>query len=206
MESLHFNYPNGGRIIKNLSFSLVHNERLAIVGKNGAGKTTLLKLIAGCLKPISGNIILGSNTNISYFTQEQEDLGLNNNLLEELAGISCLSPTQLRGILGRYLFAGDKVFQRIGTLSSGERSRLSLLKLTLRNADLLLLDEPTNHLDNVTREIVAESLRSYQGTIIVVSHDPNFLSRVSVEKMLVLPQEKIFAYNVQKLIEYGGVY
>lgn len=208
IKELCFSYPGCGKIIKNLSLSLIRDEKLAIVGKNGAGKTTILKLMAGKLNPVSGSIILGSKTKIGYYTQEQEDLNLNNNLLEELLGISYLPQSQLRGLLGRYLFAGDKVFQRINTLSSGERSRLSLLKLTLQSANLLLLDEPTNHLDDITREIVVESLNSYKGSIVVVSHDPIFLERLGVEKMLILPQGKIQIYNAQKaqkLIDYGGI-
>lgn len=204
IQELCFSYPGCGKIIENLSLSLISDEKLAIVGKNGAGKTTILKLMAGKLKPVSGSIILGSKTKVGYYTQEQEDFNPHNNLLEELSGISCLPSKQLRGLLGRYLFVGDKVFQRINTLSSGEKSRLSLLKLTLYGANLLLLDEPTNHLDDVTREIVVESLNSYNGSIVVVSHDPILLERLGVEKMLILPQGKIQIYNAQKLIDYGG--
>ena len=180
--------------MKNIDFSVYPNERFIIVGKNGAGKTTLLKLLNGLLKPQKGNINIWSKAIIGYYAQEQENILNFNRVIDE---VMCPQYTekQIRSILGRFNFSGDKVFQEVKTLSPGERSRLALLKLCMKKPNLMLLDEPTNHLDLVTKKILADALKDYQGTILMVSHDLEFLGDFKIDRMLMLPSGRIQAYD-----------
>lgn len=195
IRDLHFGYSKEKEIIKGVSFSLMRNERFVIVGENGSGKTTLLKLITGILKSWKGEIEVTGKTDMGYYTQEHEGISMENTVLEEVSSISALPQRALRSILGRFLFYGDMVFQKVVTLSPGERSRLALAKLSLTGSNLLLLDEPTNHLDRNTSESVAKIFREYGGAVIVVSHDFDFLEALGVERMLFLPQGKIQGYD-----------
>lgn len=195
LDKLCFGYESDKPIIKNLSFTLSRNEKFVVLGKNGAGKTTLLKLIAGKLDPDSGKIIFGPKTDLGYYDQEQESLNMDKNVLDEAGSVSNLSQARLRAVLSSFLFAGEKVHQKVSTLSPGERSRLAMAKLALEGDNLLLLDEPTNHLDAITRESVAHTLDQYGGTIIVVSHDTDFLEKLGVNRMLIMPSGDIEWYN-----------
>lgn len=190
----------GRKVLDNISFSLYRGERMAIVGPNGAGKTTLLKMVAGILKPDKGSIILGDRVDIGYYAQEHEFLDPDKNLLEELMAISDLSQTHLRSILAHFLFPGNKVFTKISSLSLGERSRLALAKLVVVGHNLLVLDEPTNHLDFVAREKVKEALSKYSGTILIVTHDREFIRGIGAEKVLLLPENR-FGYLEQIIRE-----
>jgi ATP-binding cassette subfamily F protein 3 len=150
-----------------------------MVGANGIGKSTLLKLLNGELAPDGGLLQTGHNVMIGYYDQEQELLDDDRSVLDEMTSSYRLySETELRGMLGSFLFTGDTVFRKVGVLSGGERARLSLLKLMLSGANLLLLDEPTNHLDIVSKEVFEEALREFPGTALIVSHDRYFLNRI----------------------------
>ena len=151
---------------------LKRGECVAVIGPNGAGKTTFLKTILEQMPPLEGEVILGASLNVGYFAQAHEDLHPERTLVEEIEAVSPeMLQAELRDYLGRYLFSGDDVFQKVATLSGGERGRLALAKLSLTRANLLLLDEPTNHLDILSQEILQEVLADYQGTILLVSHD-----------------------------------
>lgn len=201
VNNISFHYPEKEEIIHNLSFLINSKERFLIVGENGVGKSTLLKLLVGILKPQEGNIWFGSKTDIAYYAQEQELLDLDKTILENIDR-SEYSASDLRTILGSFLFYGDDVFKKVGVLSPGEKARISLCKVMLEKANLLLLDEPTNHLDPDTQKIIGENFHSYEGTIIVVSHNPSFVEQIGIDRMLILPSGKITNYSREKLEYY----
>lgn len=189
-------------LINNLSFSLYRGEKFLIVGKNGVGKSTLLKLIIGKLKPNSGDIDIGKKTDIGYYAQEHELLDSKKSIIDNFAEIN-ISQAKLRSVLGRFLFYGDDVFKKVGVLSPGERSRVALAKLSLSGANFLILDEPTNHLDPKTQTIIAETFKEFPGTMLVVSHNFEFVDNLGIERTLVLPDGKISYYDRQVLEYYS---
>lgn len=189
-------------LINNLSFSLYRGEKFLIVGKNGVGKSTLLKLIIGKLKPNSGDIDIGKKTDIGYYAQEHELLDSKKSIIDNFAEIN-ISQAKLRSVLGRFLFYGDDVFKMVGVLSPGERSRVALAKLSLSGANFLILDEPTNHLDLKTQAIIAETFKEFPGTMLVVSHNLEFVDNLGIERTLVLPDGKISYYDRQVLEYYS---
>lgn len=198
--NLNFNYENKPKLYDNLSFALNINERFLVVGENGVGKSTLLKLIMGLLKPKSGEIKYGLKTDIAYYAQELELLDENKNILENTLEYD-LSDTLRRNILGNFLFQGDSVFKKVSLLSPGEKARIALCKLLLQKANLLILDEPTNHLDPDTQAIIGENFKDYTGTILLVSHNPEFVEQIGITRMLILPEGKIVDYS-RELLNY----
>lgn len=202
VEQLNFKYKknSGNNIINNLSFTLTKGEKFLVVGQNGVGKSTLLKLIIGQLLPDSGDIELGTKTDIGYYAQEHELLDNNKSIIENFCDVD-ISQKQLRAVLGRFLFFGDDVFKQVGVLSPGEKSRVALAKLSLKGANLLVLDEPTNHLDPETQIIIAETFKTFPGTMLVVSHNPDFVDNLGIERILLLPSGKIDYYD-RKTVEY----
>lgn len=198
VDNIDFGYDK--LLIKNLSFVINNKERFLIVGENGVGKTTLLKLIMGILKVQSGNIKFGNKTDIAYYAQEQEFLDLEKTVLENIDNKD-YSINELRTMLGSFLFFGDDAFKKVKVLSPGEKARLSLLKIMLKKANLLLLDEPTNHLDPETQKIIGQNFADYEGTIILVSHNKNFVNQIGIDRMLILPSGKITNYS-DELLDY----
>lgn len=193
VSGLSFSYENQD-VLKNIDFSVYPNERFIIVGHNGAGKTTLLKLLNGLLKPKKGSINIWNKAIVGYYAQEHDNISDFNRIIDEVMDPS-YTERQIRSVLGRFNFIGDKVFQDVKTLSPGERSRLALLKLCLKKPNLMLLDEPTNHLDLVTKKILADALKDYKGTILMVSHDLEFLNDFKIDRMLMLPSGRIQSYD-----------
>lgn len=188
-------------LIDNLSLVISNRERFLIVGENGVGKSTLLKLIIGHLKPLDGSIWFGSKTDIAYYAQELELLDKNKTILDNLSK-SGYSEKELRTILGSFLFSGDDVFKKVNVLSPGEKARVALAKIMLEKSNLLILDEPTNHLDPETQKIIGENFKNYEGTIILVSHNPSFVEEIGINRMLILPSGKITNYSKEKLEYY----
>ena len=187
---------NGPPVVTDLNFQIERGQRLVIIGRNGAGKTTLLRMLAGLLPPTSGRIETGHLVDIGYYAQEHESLHPRMTLIEELRHAASEAPVrlpslpgdgQLRSLLGRFLFSGEQVFHPVGTLSGGEKTRLALARLMLGGHNTLLLDEPTNNLDPISREHVAEALRGYKGTLIIVSHDTEFVEVLRPDLALLLP-------------------
>lgn len=200
LRSLSFSFPNAphcGNIVTSIEhlekrydehvifddFSIVVNkgDRLAVTGRNGAGKSTLLRLIAAIDTDYRGTIALGSQVKIGYFAQDVEHtLEKSRTVLEEAESVASTADIpKLRSMLGSFLFTDDDVFKRVGILSGGERSRLALLKILLQPANLLILDEPTNHLDINAKKMLLDALKSYDGTVVFVSHDSHFIKHLA---------------------------
>ncbi len=162
--------------------TLLRKECAALIGPNGAGKTTFLKTILGQIPPFSGEVKLGANLDVGYFAQAHKDLNPEHTVLEEVSSLfDRPEEEKLRSHLAQYLFTGDEVFKRVSVLSGGERGRLALAKLALGNANLLLLDEPTNHLDIPSQETLQAVLASYEGTILLVSHDRYLINALATQ-------------------------
>lgn len=200
-ENLKFGYNEDHILIDNLTFDLGRGEKFLIVGENGIGKSTLLKLIVGQLKPLLGEIVINEKTDIGYYAQEHELLNNDKMILENFEGTR-LSTKELRSFLGNFLFHGDDVYKKVAVLSPGERSRVALAKLALTGANLLILDEPTNHLDPQTQEMIAKTFKDYEGTMLVVSHNVDFVDNLGVERMLMLPSGEIRYYNKETVMYY----
>jgi len=172
-------------IFNNLDFTIERGEKIALVGPNGAGKTTLAKIIADKISFEQGERILGHNTSIAYYAQDVADvLDPELDILETVEGIAeGKTLGQLRSLLGCFLFSGDDVFKKIGVLSGGEKSRVALTKILLTKANLIILDEPTNHLDISSKEVLQQALTAFNGSLVLVSHDVDFL-RPIVNKVI----------------------
>lgn len=193
VESISKSY-NEKNIFKDVSFDIYRGEKVALIGPNGVGKSTLFKMIMGNEKKMAGEIQIGQNVEISYFHQEQKTLNLNNTIIDEIWDSNPkLNQTEVRNLLGAFLFYGEDVFKEIKTLSGGERARVAILKLMLSNSNLLLLDEPTNHLDIDSKEVLEEAIENYDGTVFTISHDRYFINKIA-DKILVLNKDGITEY------------
>ncbi|SES86752.1 ATP-binding cassette, subfamily F, member 3 [Natronincola peptidivorans] len=169
-------------LFRQVTFDIYRGERVALIGANGIGKSTLFKIILGKLKASDGQLRLGHNVDLGYYDQEQEGLHLDKMVIDEIWDEHAyMKETEVRTLLGSFLFREEDVYKPVSNLSGGEKSRLSLLKLILSNANFLLLDEPTNHLDIDSKEVLEEALLRYDGTIFVISHDRYFLNRVTTK-------------------------
>ena len=170
----------GRTLFEGFGLHIRAGDRVAVIGPNGVGKSTLLNIIAGRLNPDRGQVIFGSNVDIGYYDQQQAQLHPDKDVLSELwDDFPRLEMDRIRGVLALFLLTGDDVYQKIGTLSGGERGRVALAKLMLRQDNLLLLDEPTNHLDMDSREVLEAALDDFDGTLLTVSHDRYFINKVA---------------------------
>ena len=199
IEDLNKSYP-GVPIVKNATATIEKGDKIALIGANGRGKSTVLKIIAGADKNnFTGMCETGHNVTQTFFAQHQlEALHLENTLIQELQAFAPKhTETELRSILGCFLFTGDDVFKKIKVLSGGEKSRVALAKALTADANFLILDEPTNHLDIASVNILISALKQYEGTFIVVSHDRYLLDNVA---------NKIWFIEDQEIKEYPGTY
>jgi ATP-binding cassette subfamily F protein 3 len=181
-------------VFKNASLTIARGEKVAFVGKNGEGKSTLVKAIMGEID-YDGNLSLGHNTMIGYFAQNQASL-----LDEELTVFQTIDDvavgdirTKIKDILGAFMFSGDNIQKKVKVLSGGERTRLAMIKLLLEPVNLLILDEPTNHLDMRTKDILKSALKDFDGTLILVSHDRDFLDGLA---------EKVYEFGNKQIKEH----
>jgi len=185
----------GPPVFEDVSFDLGRGERLLVLGLNGAGKTSLLRILAGETNADIGQFAFGHQVQCGYYAQEHDNLDTNASLLDNIRrevppGVQ-LTETQLRGLLGMFGLSGEKVFQKSGTLSGGEKTKLALAMLMVGRNNLLLLDEPTNNLDPPSREAVADALSGWKGAIIFVSHDTEFVEHLSPTKVLLMPDGQV---------------
>ena len=194
IENLSKSFENKP-LFRNLNLSIQRGEVVGLLGANGTGKTTLLKIINRHLRPDSGKIHYGAKVSIGYYDQEQHVLNDEKTIFDEISdAYPKLTNTRIRNVLAAFLFTGDRVFQKIGTLSGGEKGRVSLAKLMLSNANFLILDEPTNHLDIQSREILEDAINDYEGTVFYVSHDRYFINQTAT-RILDLSPEGIVNYK-----------
>src|SRR6266481_6773536 len=169
------------KVFDKVDFVIERGDRIALVGVNGAGKSTLIKLLAGTEPLSAGSYRLGHNVDADYFAQDQyKELNPERRVLDDLSDVAPRSTqTELRSLLGCFLFSDDDVFKKIGVLSGGERGRYALLRMLLHPANFLLLDEPTNHLDMRAKDVLLEALKEYNGTVVFVSHDRYFIDNLA---------------------------
>jgi ATP-binding cassette subfamily F protein 3 len=195
IESLGKDYENK-KVFRGISFQLQRGDKMAVVGVNGAGKSTLMKILAGLIKPDTGEIRIGHNVKISYFGQHQaQELAPSLTALQTLSAVSGdMNITEIRSLLGTFLFKGEEVDKKVQVLSGGEKSRLALAKMIVQPANLLILDEPTNHLDMSSQEVLQEAMVQYDGTIIIVSHNRHFVNRF-VNKVLEIKKGRATLYE-----------
>ncbi|HWY23051.1 MAG TPA: ABC-F family ATP-binding cassette domain-containing protein [Candidatus Acidoferrum sp.] len=186
-------------VFRDVDFLIERGDRIALVGINGAGKSTLIKLLAGTEKTSRGEFKLGHNVEPDYFAQDQyKELDPDARMIDDLGDASPGSTqTELRSLLGCFLFSEDDVFKKIGVLSGGERGRYALLRLLLHPANFLLLDEPTNHLDLRAKDVLLEALMEYNGTVVFVSHDRYFIDKLAT---------RVFEIGDGKVEVYPGNY
>ncbi|WP_267401868.1 MULTISPECIES: ATP-binding cassette domain-containing protein [unclassified Chryseobacterium] len=185
------------QIFDDVDFIVQRGDRIALLGQNGQGKTTLAKILAGDIKDYSGNWNLGHNVNIGYFAQNQEEVLTPNKTVQEEAEDAATEETRprVRDLLGSFLFQGEAVNKKTKVLSGGERNRLALCKLLLRPFNTLIMDEPTNHLDIQSKEIIKLALQKFEGTLIVISHDREFLQGLC---------DKIYEFRDGRMKEFLG--
>ena len=185
-------------LFSNLNIEIKRGDKAALIGPNGVGKTTLFKIIINELEADAGEIILGTKVKVGYYDQSLKDLSESKTILEEISdAYPTLTTSEIRNILSAFVFYGDDVYKRIGSLSGGEKGRVALAKVMLSGANFLILDEPTNHLDIVSKEILEEALESFGATILFISHDRYFINGVA---------NKVFEMDGQNVATYLGDY
>ena len=191
MEAKGLTMGYGGlTLYKDVSFQIERGERVGILGPNGAGKSTLLRHIVGKLDGIAGEVTLGNKVSMAFYEQNHESLNPAADILSEVhTAKTTLKPEQVRSFLGHFLFTGDDVFKKIGSLSGGELSRVAMAKMILSAPNVLLLDEPTNHLDIVSREALEEAIIEFPGSVIIISHDRALIDRL-VNKLIIIENGK----------------
>ncbi len=200
VKNLSKAYP-GRPLFDSVSFRLAKGEHLFIMGENGCGKSTLIRMLAGESEPETGEITYGYHVAVGYYDQENQNLHPENTVLDELWNLyPNMTETEVRGALALFNFRGEEIDKRVRVLSGGERARLTLVKLMLSQRNLLILDEPTNHLDIASREVLEDALLAFDGTLIAVSHDRYFVSRLA---------DRILDFGAEqagRLFDYRGGY
>ena len=196
VKNLKIGYNNNP--LSEVSFELYKGQKLAVIGENGKGKSTLLKTLMGIIPKINGSFEYGYNVEKDYFDQQMELLNPDNTVYQEFSNVfPNLNDTQVRTVLGMFLFSGEDVFKEVKVLSGGEKVRLQLCKIIKRGANLLLLDEPTNHLDILGKDNLENILKNYEGSLIFVSHDRYFINTLA---------DSILAFEPHEVVHFNGNY
>lgn len=203
IQNLTFAYPGGPTLHDKLSFRLTRGEKFLVVGENGTGKSTLLKLIMGQLTPNDGSIIIGQNTTIAYYAQEFEILNEKESILDNVKSYD-YTDTETRSMLANFLFRDEEIRKQVAVLSPGEKARVALCKIIMQRANVIILDEPTNHFDPETQKIIGSNFHDYDGTLIMVSHNPSFVDQVGISRMLILPSKDAPAPRLALIKNYNS--
>ncbi|MBQ1953172.1 MAG: ABC-F family ATP-binding cassette domain-containing protein, partial [Alistipes sp.] len=188
------------RIFSDFTFTLERGQKIALVGRNGEGKTTMARMLIGELEATEGTIKVGANVNIGYYAQNQDDLMDGEFTVFDTLDRVAVGDirTRLRDILGAFLFRGEDIDKKVKVLSGGERSRLAMARLMLEPYNLLVLDEPTNHMDMRSKDILKRAIQKYDGTVVLVSHDRDFLDGIV---------DRVYEFRDGGVKEYlGGIY
>lgn len=186
-------------ILRDVNFSVLRNERIAFIGSNGTGKSTLIKIMMGRLIQDSGEVIKDPGLSVGYYSQEFETFDFEKAVIDIFCSITNKDQDYARVFLGSFLFSNEKVFQNVGSLSGGEKTRLSIATLAGADNNLLVLDEPTTYLDVLSQRIILESLKKYEGAMIIVSHTPEFVRELSPHRALLFPEQKMVYWDDQLL-------
>jgi len=191
----------GHTVLDGVEFTVGRGEVFLVVGPNGAGKTTLLRCLTGIHATDRGDVRLGSNVTLGYYAQEHEDIFPGSTVLEvmQAAASPGVTISELRAIVGHFGLVGDVANQDASTLSGGEKTKLSLARLVAGKANLLLLDEPTNNLDTMSRAAVLDALRHFRGTVVLVSHDLDFVTELEPKHAIVLPSGRLLPFDERML-------
>ena len=186
-------------VLHNVSFSLERGQRLAVIGRNGAGKSTLLNIVAGKLNARQGTVSHGHNVEFAHFTHALDPTLAARSAFDVVRSLTSPNETAIRSFLATLLFQEDHIFRPLRTLSAGERARLAIARLMLQRRNLLLLDEPSSNLDQTTQAWLIEALRSYAATLVVVSHDVGFVAGLEPDLVLLMPEERLEAFQERHL-------
>ena len=181
----------GPPVFRRLNFEVERGQRLLVMGLNGAGKTSLLRILAGQTEADEGSFRLGHNASLGYYAQEHEGIEATRTVLSHMRAMSDAAEPQLRALLGMFGLTGKIAMQDAGTLSGGEKTKLALAQLVAGRHNLLLLDEPTNNLDPPSRTAVAEALAAWPGSMVIVSHDTEFVAALRPQRVLMMPEGKL---------------
>ena len=191
-------------VLSDVSLSIRRGERIALYGPNGAGKSTFIKILMGRITPDSGEIIKDEKLNIGYYSQEFETFDFSKTILETVEATCNLPITQTRPVLSKFNFMRERIYQTVGTLSGGEKTRLSIALLMLHGYNLLILDEPTTYLDIQSQKIILEALKSYRGAMLFVSHTEEFVEGLTPSRIMLLPENKIKYWIPKDINNYSS--
>ena len=186
-------------VFDDVSFIVERGDTVLVLGLNGAGKTTMLRILAGLLPADAGDIRFGANVGLGFYAQEHEDIRPGVSVLDHMRERADIPDTDLRSVIGHFGLTGEAALQDAGTLSGGEKTKLALARLIVSRSNLLILDEPTNNLDTHSREAVLGALQRYKGTIIVVSHDTEFVLGLAPDRVIVMPEGDVMAFDESAL-------
>jgi ATP-binding cassette subfamily F protein 3 len=186
-------------VLTDLNFTILRNERIALIGPNGAGKSTFIKILMGMVQPDAGQVVKDDNLLVGYYSQEFETFDFTQSVIKTFCDKTQKPEDFARKFLGRFLLSNNKVYQKVATLSGGEKTRLAIAILTAGENNLLILDEPTTYLDVMSQRIILETLKEYKGTMILVSHTPEFVKELKPTKAFLFPEQKMVFWEDELL-------
>jgi ATPase subunit of ABC transporter with duplicated ATPase domains len=192
-------------VLTDLNFTIIRGQRIALIGANGTGKSTFIKILMGLLQLTKGEVVKHPDLAVGYYSQEFETFDFTKTVLRTFCDETKRDEGYARSFLGRYMLSGDKAFQSVGSLSGGEKTRLSMAILTGKDNNLLILDEPTTYLDVLSQRIILESLKEYKGTMILVSHTPEFVKEIKPDKAFLFPEAKMVFWDDELLDRIGEI-